>query len=177
MTAAIASPSASCENTLVFGRPNSAYYGDPTVFEVINYAGGIEHAMTQSFSEGGSTPTDAWSHGYASPIIVDLDADGELDALSWSNGSVHRGTLYAMGLVSGEIPDGFPFRMDNAGTVMPPGATPAIGDLDGDGALELVTLTNEMLWAFRLPEGATASWPMFQRDLRNSGALPATACH
>lgn len=50
--------------------------------------------------------------------------------------------------------------------------TPAVGDVDGDGQLELVA-HNSRLYVWDLPEAsAAADWPMFRRSANRMGAEP-----
>ena len=52
-------------------------------------------------------------------------------------------------------------------------AAPAVGDVDGDGRLEVVAVTRDgYLWVWHTPTRAGASalvWPSFSHDLRNTG--------
>ena len=56
--------------------------------------------------------------------------------------------------------------------------TPAVGDLDGDGLLELAYATREgNLFVWRTPGQACAGqeWPKYQHDLRNTGTYGVDA--
>jgi hypothetical protein len=51
--------------------------------------------------------------------------------------------------------------------------TPAVGDFDGDGTLEVAVLTRAgLLWVWKTkgPASARKPWPKFQHDLHNSGS-------
>lgn len=49
--------------------------------------------------------------------------------------------------------------------------TPALGDIDNDGQLELVVM-NSSIWVWDLPNGAVqADWPMFKQNPARTGAV------
>ena len=51
--------------------------------------------------------------------------------------------------------------------------SPAVGDIDGDGKLELIA-QNSKVYAFDLNSSTTAAdWPMFKRDAHRTSAVPA----
>jgi hypothetical protein len=94
--------------------------------------------------------------------VADIDGDGLPEVISGSG----------MFLVTafnkdGTVPAGWP--KFNGGWTL---ATPAIGDLLGDGKLEVVTITREgWLWAWKTG-GTTAGkvlWDSFHHDARNTG--------
>ena len=56
-----------------------------------------------------------------------------------------------------------------------PTAGPAVGDVDGDGKLEVVAVTREgYLWVWDTPTAADGlvEWGSFRHDARNSGRYP-----
>lgn len=52
-------------------------------------------------------------------------------------------------------------------------ASPALGDVDGDGLTEVVGATREgFVFVWDTPASGPAAWPMFKRDASRSGVLP-----
>lgn len=122
------------------------------------------------------------SLNFSSPLVVDADGDGHLDVLvAFSNGRI-----YGLGS-DGAMLNGFPIDL-------PPGrspgdrvgegdnilSTPAVGDIDGDGYLELAvafysSLSNETrMYVYDLTGPAVAEgmvWPAFRGTPLKTGFL------
>jgi hypothetical protein len=122
-----------------------------------------------------------------SPTAVDLDGDGLLEVLvqerAYPIGIVHA--FYADGR---PFPGAWPVSLDHLAT-----GTPAVGDLDGDGLIEIVCLSYNSVWVLR-PDGTSKPgfpYDVFARhnahfsyqspalgDLDRDGKLEiVTACH
>lgn len=110
----------------------------------------------------GASPIATESGAVNSPVIADLDSDGELDILAglWNR------QLVAVHTDGSMIPT-WPWLFLEA-----PAATPAIADMDGDGKLDVVMGADDAsVRIVRLPTPAlagTAPWPGFHggTDLR-----------
>jgi len=83
---------------------------------------------------------------YASPVLVDMDADGDLDIVQ----AAFDGRVYAFDL-DGSLVDGWPVTIAYDGDLSPTPerarviTTPAAADFDGDGRPDLVVGSNEQL--------------------------------
>lgn len=101
---------------------------------------------------------------FVNPLIADVDADGQKDVVAGSAGYfIHAWNS------KGQEATGFPKFL--GGWVA---ATSALGDLDGDGRLELAALTrNGWLFVFhtRGRVRGRMDWVSFHHDNRNTGNL------
>jgi outer membrane protein assembly factor BamB len=88
-----------------------------------------------------------------------LTGDGRLEVIFGSN----NGWLYVLSGDSGEEL----FRYRTEGVVR---ASPVMGDIDGDGRLELVVCGGSKVYVFDTDASGPA-WPMFKRDIYNRGNL------
>ena len=91
-----------------------------------------------------------------------MDGDGRSEVIAGSSGYL----LHAFSEDGGEAP-GWPKR--TGGWLL---ASPAVGDVDGDGLLEVVAITREgwlFVWDTPASRSAPRDWPVFRRDARNSG--------
>ncbi|MFN7975390.1 MAG: VCBS repeat-containing protein [Acidobacteriota bacterium] len=99
--------------------------------------------------------------------IGDVDGDGARDIVvpTMQNALVHA--LRA----DGSPVAGFPIQLPSGAS-----APPLLGDLDGDGDLELVVLEDTALHAFQLPGSSlTIEWSQSQGDARHTGRYHARA--
>lgn len=123
---------------------------------------------------------------FASPLIVDVDGDGGLDVIvAFSNARVYglRG--------DGSQLEGFPLRLPPAADPETPAhvgddilSTPAAGDVDGDGLLELAVAfyngatDQSRLYVYDLAGPANADsmvWPAFHGLRQRNGQLAGPA--
>jgi hypothetical protein len=110
------------------------------------------------------------SYGFCPGAVADLDGDGRPDVATSRDG------YYAMNAYS---PDGAPV----AGFPKPTitfGASaanaPAVGDLDGDGLLEMAWIdwyANLYVWDLQGPRSGAQPWPMFHHDAQHTGSTSA----
>ncbi len=121
------------------------------------------------------TPLDLWGdspvnfHSFTGLILADYDGDPKMEILfneGWimnvvdGNGQQLTNTNYPHGNLPVYYGDGMLVN------------TPAVGDIDNDGKLELVT-TNNVARAYDLDNGTNgADWPMFKHDAEGQSRIP-----
>lgn len=106
-----------------------------------------------------------------SPILADYDGDGKMEVFLSVGWDVVVVDGNGRQITNSNFPDDQSTDFYYAeGLLM---NNPAVGDLDGDGELELVA-QNSRLYVWDLPKGAEkADWPMFKRNAaRTSSAIP-----
>jgi hypothetical protein len=93
--------------------------------------------------DGTPLPNFPLSWGYAfynSPVLGDVDGDGDLEIVAFSqSGSNNLHVLHADGT---ELP-GWPITVTSKSPAVTP--SPALADLDGDGRLEIIVVSNEIV--------------------------------
>jgi hypothetical protein len=101
---------------------------------------------------------------FLNPILVDIDADGDRDVIAGSAGYfVHAWDA------DGNEARGFPKL--TGGWIA---STPTVGDLDGDGRIELAAITRNgwlFVWKTRGRAKGRMAWDSFHHDARNTGNL------
>ena len=84
----------------------------------------------------------------SAPVLEDLSSDGNIDVLV----TTAAGIIDAFDLDGARL-SGFPIRVGE-----PIGAA-AVGDLDGDGRVEIVVASHRLVYAFDRSAGLIAGWP------------------
>ncbi len=98
---------------------------------------------------------------FTSPVAADLDSDGRSDILAGSMLNLRAFNA------EGAEPDGFP--LFTGGWLL---GTPAVGDVDGDGMLDVVATTREgtlLAWRTDAPADTLVEWAMLGHDARRTG--------
>lgn len=127
----------------------------------------------------GASGTISWSSN-ASPVVADVDGDGGVEVFLPCNYDIVGWNKTGTQLTRTTIPpQAGQWALNTEFTV---NGAPAIGDIDGDGKLELVAAgvrSNQStggLYAWDFDGGATAAalpWPSFRRSANNNALLIA----
>ncbi len=123
---------------------------------------GAYDSFTGKMLEGWPRVIDDWQF-FSNPSIVDLDADKNPEVVAASAGYLVHAWNYL-----GDEPTGFPhFTM---GWML---ASPAVGDMDGDGKFDVAIGSRDgwiFAWGTRkgVIKGAINEWPMHGHDLHNT---------
>jgi Peptidase family C25/FG-GAP-like repeat/FG-GAP repeat len=105
----------------------------------------------------------------ASPLIADIDGDGQLDVVISTSLLANGGAVYAWNGKTGAAINGFP---QSIGDTVP--RTGTVADIDGDGLLEVVQGAGPHMYAFKTTghaQDALLPWANVHRDAVHSSAL------
>ena len=103
------------------------------------------------------------------PILANLDNDGKMEIvlnIGWSTVIVNGQGIM---LTANSFPSSsYPIYLSDQLLIN----SPSVGDMDGDGDLELVTFNDHLtMWQIK-GAGSSADWPMFHRDAKRQGSVP-----
>ncbi|HWP08348.1 MAG TPA: S8 family serine peptidase [Polyangiaceae bacterium] len=122
-------------------------------------------------------PTDGFAfYGFGNSALADIDGDGEVEALTSTDGATDPFRALTAVKPDGSITRGFPKLTSSFGAYWT--YTSAIADFDGDQQLELAFIdTNGLiyLWDLDSPVGAPRPWPMYQHDAQHTARADAPA--
>ncbi|MGD2116274.1 MAG: FG-GAP-like repeat-containing protein, partial [Acidobacteriota bacterium] len=159
------------DHALMTGWPQAMeahFYGSPAIADLDPAYPGLEVAAAASdgsfhvwHADGTAAP--GWprsvSFSRSAPAVADLDADGTLEVVQ----STAYGSVYAWSQDGTSLP-GWPVSMTFPGQDYEY-STAALGDLDGDGDLEVVVgSTNAEVHAWHHDGTAVAGWPVSVGD-------------
>lgn len=133
------------------------------------------HANGSSVSGFPMTPRDLFgrnSGNYNTPmgiVLADYDGDGLMEIIFSQSGNVNVVDGNGAQLTATGFPGNVKPLYYADGQLL---NTPAVGDIDGDGKLELVA-ANSKLYAWKLSDSSDkADWPMFKRDPQGASYVP-----
>ena len=153
----------------VFSSPAVADLDGDGDFEVI--AGAYDHYIYVWNAEDGSIypgwPFDNWDTVWSSPVVRDLDNDGKMEIVIGCDSTVPQGGILRVFRFDGEEMAGWPQRVDQVIW-----STPAVGDIDNDGHLEIVVGTGhyyakprgEYVNAYEVNGAVVSGWPVSLGD-------------
>ena len=121
------------------------------------------------------TPKDLWGKStanYNTPmgiVLADYDGDGKMEIIFNQSGVVNVVDGNGQQLTATGYPGNVKPLYYTEGQLL---NTPAVGDIDGDGKLELVA-TNSKAFAWQFPDSSNnVDWAMFKRDAEGGSYVP-----
>ncbi len=94
------------------------------------------------------------SQWFNAPTLIDLDGDGQLEILA-SEHAYPSGYLHVIRNDGSEWGGNWPLQLDAV-----PGATPAVGDINGDGDLEICMLSAYSIYVLKTDGSLLPGWPL-----------------
>ncbi|HEY3498678.1 MAG TPA: S8 family serine peptidase [Polyangiaceae bacterium] len=149
-----------------YGRTEAYLYawrGNGELFE--GFPRGYDHP-----AEGGL------NFGFGAAALADIDGDGEVEALSSSEGRIDPYRSLSAVNADGTTVPGFP-KFTAAYTLFSAN-TSATADFDGDGEFELAHMDAAgliYLWDLDSPASGPRPWPMYQHDAQHTARADAPA--
>jgi subtilisin family serine protease len=146
-------------SSYMFGGPSIGDIdgdGDVEVVQASYAPGGYVHAWHHNGVAVSGWPRSAAERVRGAVALADLDGDGALEMVLTGGGACCglTGTVHAWRSDGSELPN-WPIQVEsNVQT------TPAVGDLDGDGDLEVVVHAWENIYAFHHDASTVAGWPI-----------------
>jgi hypothetical protein len=131
------------------------------------------HVLDRFGQERSGWPVECPGLSESSPVVGDLDGDGQLDVVYGIGGGADTlpNLLYVFD-TDGTAFDGFPLTLD--GFVR---ATPTLADLDGNGSVDLLLASWDRLihvWDMQAPyDPERTPWPTFHGNVHRDGRLGA----
>ncbi len=152
----------------------SAYMSDLAVFD---HLGNTIFRTLPPVKEGFSGLTklivDNQTNVAPSPLVVDVDGDGELEILQAAN---HQTEIYAYNL-DGSIVNAWPKQFTTV-DYYGPQSSPIVSDLDNDGVKEIILGTSDgyiFVWKLKpSPLENSAPWPSHLGNSKNTGEYTPT---
>jgi hypothetical protein len=122
------------------------------------------HFISRSGTEAAGFPVECTGAVTGSPIVGNLDEDDDFE-IAFGDQAAY---MHALNPDGSEL-DGFPIRLGTAGIT----SCPWMGDLDGDGDIELMVAAGEgslYVWDFATQfDSSMTPWPCFHHDHMHTG--------